>query len=237
MARRANGARLGGPSPCGRASRVAALVAALVAAEAAPPPAAAAAAASAGKSAAAGAKSTAASTKGAARKPVEDGDLVRDIAAMKKELGALVPTDPYIVVDTHKNVIYYRQGEETLHEALCSTGCDSVLTAADGRRWRFATPTGAFRVKRKIKNPTWVKPDWAFIEEGKPIPKRSDPDRFDDTAMGSYALDFGDGYYIHGTLYRRLLGENITHGCVRVADEDLAPIFEKAKIGTLVLIF
>ena len=48
---------------------------------------------------------------------------------------------------------------------------------------------------------------------------------------------FGDGYYIHGTLYRRLLGESITHGCVRVADEDLQPIFEKAKVGTPVYIF
>lgn len=163
--------------------------------------------------------------------------LSQEVARIKKELASLAPSEPYIVVDTKKNMIYYRKGSETLHEALCSTGCDSVLTAPDGRTWRFATPTGTFRVKRKINNPTWVKPDWAFIEEGKPIPKGNHPDRFDDTAMGSFALDFGDGYYIHGTLYRRLLGENITHGCVRVADEDLAPIFEKAKVGTLVYIF
>ena len=163
--------------------------------------------------------------------------LSQDVVKIKKELAALVPADPYIVVDTKKNLISFRRGGETLHEALCSTGCDSVLTAPDGRTWRFSTPTGTFRVKRKIKNPTWVKPDWAFIEEGKPVPKGNNPDRFDDTAMGSFALDFGGGYYIHGTLYRRLLGENITHGCVRVADEDLAPIFEKSKVGTLVYIF
>jgi L,D-transpeptidase YbiS len=163
--------------------------------------------------------------------------LSQEVAKIKKELAALVPSEPYIVIDTKKNMIYYRRGGETLHEALCSTGCDSTLTAPDGRVWRFATPTGTFRVKRKINNPTWVKPDWAFIEEGKPIPKGNHPDRFDDTAMGSFALDFGDGYYIHGTLYRRLLGENITHGCVRVADEDLEPIFDKAKVGTLVYIF
>lgn len=164
-------------------------------------------------------------------------DLGEQVAALKASLASRIPREPYIVVDTHKNMISYRSGDRTIHEALCSTGCDSVLAATDGRVWRFATPTGTFRVKRKIKNPTWVKPDWAYIEEGKPIPKKSDPDRFDDTAMGSYALDFGNGYFIHGTLYRRLLGENITHGCVRVADEDLAPIFEKAKVGTLVLIF
>jgi L,D-transpeptidase YbiS len=163
--------------------------------------------------------------------------LSKEVAKIKKDLAALVPADPYIVVDTKKNMIYYRKGSQTLNEALCSTGCDSVLVAPDGRTWRFATPTGTFKVKRKIKNPVWVKPDWAFIEEGKPIPKGNHPDRFDDTAMGSYALDFGDGFLIHGTLYRRLLGENITHGCVRVADEDLAPIFESAKIGTLIYIY
>jgi len=163
--------------------------------------------------------------------------LTRDAAKLEKSLADYVPKDPYIVVDTHKNMVYYKKGDEVIHEALCSTGCDSILRAADGRVWNFATPKGLFKIKNKIKNPTWVKPDWAFIEEGLPVPKRDHPDRFDTTAMGSYALDFGDGYYIHGTLYRRLLGESITHGCVRVADEDLEPIFSKTKIGTLVYVF
>lgn len=163
--------------------------------------------------------------------------LARDTEKLQKSLADYLPKDPYIVVDTHKNMVYYKKGDEVIHEALCSTGCDSILRAADGRVWNFATPKGLFKIKNKIKKPTWVKPDWAFIEEGLPVPKRDHPDRFDTTAMGSYALDFGDGYYIHGTLYRRLLGESITHGCVRVADEDLEPIFTKTKIGTLVYIF
>jgi len=39
--------------------------------------------------------------------------------------------------------------------------------------------------------------------------------------LGDYALGFGQGYFIHGTLYTRLLGRNVTHGCIRVADKDL----------------
>ncbi|MFN0150385.1 MAG: L,D-transpeptidase [bacterium] len=163
--------------------------------------------------------------------------LTRDSAKIEKSLADYIPKDPYIVVDTNKNMVYFKHGDEVIHEALCSTGCDSILRAEDGRVWNFATPKGLFKIKNKIKNPTWVKPDWAFIEENLPVPKRDHPDRFDTTAMGSFALDFGDGYYIHGTLYRRLLGENITHGCVRVADEDLEPIFTKTKIGTLVYVF
>jgi L,D-transpeptidase YbiS len=168
---------------------------------------------------------------------VEVAALTKDTARLEKSLADFQPKDPYIVVDTNKNMIYYKKGDEVIHEALCSTGCDSILRADDGRVWNFATPKGLFKIKNKIKKPTWVKPDWAFIEEGLPVPSRTHPDRFDDTAMGSFAMDFGDGYYIHGTLYRRLLGESITHGCVRVADEDLSPIFDKTKIGTLVYVY
>ena len=38
--------------------------------------------------------------------------------------------------------------------------------------------------------------------------------------MGDYALGIGSGYFIHGTLYKRLLGRNVSHGCVRLGDED-----------------
>jgi L,D-transpeptidase YbiS len=168
---------------------------------------------------------------------VEVAALTKDTARLEKSLADFQPKDPYIVVDTNKNMIYYKKGDEVIHEALCSTGCDSILRADDGRVWNFATPKGLFKIRNKIKKPTWVKPDWAFIEEGLPVPSRTHPDRFDDTAMGSFAMDFGDGYYIHGTLYRRLLGESITHGCVRVADEDMSPIFDKTKIGTLVYVY
>ena len=47
------------------------------------------------------------------------------------------------------------------------------------------------------------KPDWAFIEEG-----RGDPgnfkDRVEEGSLGDFALGFGNGYFIHGTLYTRL---------------------------------
>jgi L,D-transpeptidase YbiS len=55
--------------------------------------------------------------------------------------------------------------------------------------------------------------------------------------LGDYALGFGDGYFIHGTLYTRLLGKNITHGCVRVGDQDLKILYQAATLGTRVLIF
>jgi L,D-transpeptidase YbiS len=55
--------------------------------------------------------------------------------------------------------------------------------------------------------------------------------------MGDYALGLGNGYFIHGTLYKRMLGRNVSHGCVRLGDEDLAHLYRNVPIGTRVFIF
>ncbi len=112
----------------------------------------------------------------------------------------------------------------------------SSRSPAAKRKWVFDTPRGEFAVKSKITNPYWVKPDWAFIEEGEPIPKNQE-DRIEAGSLGDYALGFGDGYFIHGTLYTRLLGRNVTHGCVRVGDEDLKDIFKTVPMGAKIYIY
>ena len=144
---------------------------------------------------------------------------------------------PYIVIDTHTNRIYWRTQDEVLYEALCSTGTGSELVdTIGGRVWRFHTPRGIFAVESKAKEPWWKKPDWAFIEEGEPIPE--DPsERLDADVMGDYAIGFGDGFFIHGTLYERLIGVAATHGCVRLAASDLDYFYDKAVMGTPVVIY
>ncbi len=91
-------------------------------------------------------------------------------------------------------------------------------------------------MQSKVNNPVWIKPDWAFIEEGEPIPPKS-RQRAEPNMMGDYALGIGRGYFIHGTLYKRLLGRNVSHGCVRLGDEDLEFLFKTATLGTKVIIY
>jgi L,D-transpeptidase ErfK/SrfK len=55
--------------------------------------------------------------------------------------------------------------------------------------------------------------------------------------LGEYALGFGKGYFIHGTLYTRLLGKNVTHGCIRLNDDDLKSVYQLARVGTPIMIF
>ncbi len=153
-------------------------------------------------------------------------------------LKGLVPRGRYLVVDTAQNRVYLRDGIKTLYEAVASTG--SGMALLDPRKpeggWKFETPRGVFRITHKLKNPFWVKPDWAFIEEGVPIPLKED-DRIESGVLGDYALGFGKGYFIHGTLYTRLLGTNVTHGCIRLGDDELRYVYENVPIGTTIIIF
>ena len=159
------------------------------------------------------------------------------VRALKARLAALAPEGAYAIVDTASNTLTLRQGERVLRTAIVSAGSGSVLRDPTGRRhWVFDTPSGVRSVQSKIKHPVWVKPDWAFIEEGESAPVRYN-DRLDPGAMGEYAIGLGNGYFIHGTLYTRLLGRNVTHGCVRVGDQDLKTIFQALSMGARVILF
>ncbi len=155
----------------------------------------------------------------------------------EKALAKLKPAKPYIVIDTHANRIYYRTEDSIYLDAVCSTGSGSeLIDSVTGRKWIFNTPRGVFKIQNKIKDPWWRKPDWEFIETGEPIPK-SESDRMDGNVMGDFAMGFGDGFFIHGTIYERLLGINVTHGCVRLGTDDLKKLVDMTPIGTSVYIF
>ncbi|HYM37414.1 MAG TPA: L,D-transpeptidase [Nitrospiraceae bacterium] len=159
-------------------------------------------------------------------------------AALKQQLASYAPTGSYIVVDTARNRLYVKRRETVLLDAVVSTGSGTILDSPDQpeRRWVFDTPRGAFAVQSKLVNPVWVKPDWAFLEEGRLIPA-NDAERVEAGILGEYAFGFGNGYFIHGTLYTRMLGRNVTHGCIRLNDDDLRTVNRLADIGTPLIIF
>ena len=157
--------------------------------------------------------------------------------AIEKDLAALAPKGIYILIDTGANRLYLMRNRCILRAAVCSTGSGRFLPdPPHNREWTFDTPKGEFKIQRKVVNPVWIKPDWAFIEDGEPIPKNSS-DRLAPEELGDYAMDLGDGYLIHGTLYERSLGMSVTHGCVRLGAKDLEAVFKSVKIGTPVYIF
>ncbi len=169
--------------------------------------------------------------------PKDEAKAQKQLLAARKTLEKLTPAKPYIVIDTHANRIYFRTKDKIMLDARCSTGSGGeLIDSITGRKWIFNTPHGIFKIRRKVTEPWWRKPDWAFIEEGEEVPKK-ESERLDPNVMGDYALDFGDGFFIHGTIYERLLGVNVTHGCVRLGSEDLDSLYKQTPIGTYVYIF
>jgi len=173
--------------------------------------------------------------------PAAPGKSAAALAARNAQFQARIkaqgPWGVFIVIDTAANRLYLVQDKKVLKEVVVSCGSGDVLEETGGtRKWIFDTPRGEFSVTSKLVKPTWIKPDWAFIEEGEKPPIKFN-DRIDNDSLGNYALGFGDGFFIHGTLYTRLLGRNVTHGCVRVGDKDLKEVFQTVPLGARVYIF
>jgi L,D-transpeptidase YbiS len=163
--------------------------------------------------------------------------LDKSVKGLEARLRAYEPKGLIIVIDTAANRLRLKRAGKTVKEYVVSCGSGGLLEEPGGKRkWIFDTPRGEFAVQNKLVNPTWIKPDWAFIEEGEKIPTDYN-ERIDNDTLGDFALGFGDGYFIHGTLYTRMLGRNVTHGCVRVGDKDLAEVYRAASLGTRVYIY
>ena len=55
--------------------------------------------------------------------------------------------------------------------------------------------------------------------------------------LGTHRLNLGDGYALHGTQAVSQLGRSVSHGCVRLANEDIARLYAMANVGDEVIIY
>lgn len=55
--------------------------------------------------------------------------------------------------------------------------------------------------------------------------------------LGSYRLNLGDGYALHGTQKIAELGRSVSHGCIRLGDQDMADLYAIANVGDEVVIY
>jgi L,D-transpeptidase ErfK/SrfK len=165
------------------------------------------------------------------------------VAQLKKKLEELNNLNPktkkenYIIINTTENSFkLYKEGN-LIRKGLCSTGKDELLIGADGKKFVFKTPRGIFSVKSKQEDPVWVRPDWDFIEQGQKVPSPRSQERVDNATLGKYKLELGDGYKIHGTLYQRFIGMPVTHGCIRLLDDDLEIVYKTLPTKSKVYIY
>lgn len=161
----------------------------------------------------------------------------REITNLDRRLAAKTPKSYYLIINSTANLINLYRGTELIKSDKCSTGSYTLLKNGDEQEWMFKTPKGEFWIQGKITSPIWRKPDWAFIEEGLPVPPADHHTRYERGVLGDYALSLGHGYLIHGTLYQRFLGMPVTHGCIRLNDESLELVYQSLSLGSKVYIY
>lgn len=96
-------------------------------------------------------------------------------------------------------------------------------------RQGWETPTGEFEIIQKVPNPTWQHP---FTNEIVP-PGPDNP-------LGDRWIGFwtdGTNYIgFHGTPDESLIGQAVSHGCVRMRNADIVALFEKVDVGMQVIV-
>jgi hypothetical protein len=55
--------------------------------------------------------------------------------------------------------------------------------------------------------------------------------------LGTRRLVLGDGYGIHGTDAPESIGRSVSHGCVRLRNEDIEKLYDMVPVGTPVYIY
>jgi hypothetical protein len=55
--------------------------------------------------------------------------------------------------------------------------------------------------------------------------------------LGTHRLNLGDGYALHGTNKPETIGRSVSHGCVRLRNEDIETLYRMVPVGTPVYIY
>jgi lipoprotein-anchoring transpeptidase ErfK/SrfK len=101
---------------------------------------------------------------------------------------------------------------------------------------RYPTPTGRFQVVELVKDPDFLVFDFSN-------PHRKDRGRIPpgpNNPLGLRWIGFTEAHGwavgFHGTKGTHLLGQAVSHGCVRMANPDIVRMFDRIKLGTPVVV-
>jgi len=142
----------------------------------------------------------------------------------------------YVVISLDEHRLYMMEDERVIWSTPVGTGTGTRLEGA-GQKWDFSTPRGMFRVQYKEKEPVWRVPVWAFVERGEPIPPPDSPKWNEPGMLGTTALYLEEDIAVHGTNFPELLGQPVSHGCIRMSNEAARRLYHEAPVGTPVIIY
>ena len=151
----------------------------------------------------------------------------RLVVQSKEEAPVWAPPDWHYVEQSHKRGLGLARLE--IGQALAAAdgsritveGIDVVRVLPDGRRSVLQATDG-----REI------------VVDGKVlVPPLGTTQRRYPGVLGTHRLNLGDGYAIHGTNQPQTVGRAVSHGCVRLRNEDIAKLYAMVPVGTPVYIY
>jgi lipoprotein-anchoring transpeptidase ErfK/SrfK len=179
----------------------------------------------------AGPRECAAAQHPATALPSRDGAAFLGVAMISETAG-----QRHVRISLEENRLYVMEGDRVVWSAVIGTGTGDTLEGA-GQSWDFSTPPGRYRVQLKERDPVWVLPEWYYVQRGRPIPAADSPERKVEGQLGVAALYLTHEIAIHGTDHPELLGGPISHGCVRMSNEDVLRLYDELNVGAPVLIY
>lgn len=88
-----------------------------------------------------------------------------------------------------------------------------------------STPAGKFKVLNKVTNPQYTDPNGKVFASGDPK-----------NPLGTYWIDLGESYGIHGTIEPDSIGKAESRGCVRLLNADAAEVYDLLDLAAEVVI-
>lgn len=96
------------------------------------------------------------------------------------------------------------------------------------------SPLTETQVTMNLESPAWYPPDSIraeYREDGTPLPRMIPPGP--NNPLGPFAMKLAaDGYLIHGTNKQFGVGMPVSHGCIRMYNDDIASIIYDVSKGT-----
>lgn len=101
----------------------------------------------------------------------------------------------------------------------------------------WPTPTGHFQVNELVENPDFLAFDFNHPEnahnKGRVPPGPNNP-----LGLRWIGFAFAHGWQVgfHGTAKTSVLGQAVSHGCVRMSNTDIVEVYKHVKLGTAVVV-
>lgn len=134
----------------------------------------------------------------------------------------------------------YKYGKGTIIISFSDRRLYKVLGSGRALSYPIGVPTGKARwqgtlhVSRKAVNPGWT-PTASMRRENPSLPAHV-PGGHPRNPLGVRALYLGSTLYrIHGTDAPWTVGQNVTHGCIRMYNRDVIDLYNRTRIGTRVI--